>query len=379
MLIFYATPRKSRLIRVLFTIYITLRGGFGGITYECAMIFMAWELYQQYGTKDIIEKYYDCMCRWVNLMHQKGLPGQVWVGPINDWLSPEQTDDYLLWNAFYYRSVYLLGCMADALGRQEDAAKYLKHADEVKEYWNRTFVDEATGRMKKSDGSFNDTQCAYALPLVYGVLEDCFREKACGYLAEQIRKKGCTVQTGFFGTGVLNEALSAGGYHELACELMQQTAYPSWLYSVTQGATTIWERWNSYTKENGFGGNNAMNSFNHYSLGSVLSWIYEWVLGIRRDESFPGYRHFTLRPQLQSLDYAEGGFETSYGRIESCWRKTGEGYCYECRIPCNTTADLHLEINGEVLDRKLKSGKYAFQIVTGSGGVQTALFSSPDL
>ena len=343
------------------------------------MIFMAWELYQQYGTKDIIEKYYDCMCRWVNLMHQKGLPGQVWVGPINDWLSPEQTDDYLLWNAFYYRSVYLLGCMADALGRQEDAAKYLKHADEVKEYWNRTFVDEATGRMKKSDGSFNDTQCAYALPLVYGVLEDCFREKACGYLAEQIRKKGCTVQTGFFGTGVLNEALSAGGYHELACELMQQTAYPSWLYSVTQGATTIWERWNSYTKENGFGGNNAMNSFNHYSLGSVLSWIYEWVLGIRRDESFPGYRHFTLRPQLQSLDYAEGGFETSYGRIESRWRKTGEGYYYECRIPCNTTVDLHLEKDGKVIEKKLKSGKYAFQIVTGSGGVQTALFSSPDL
>ena len=337
-------------------------GGFGGITYECALIFMVWELYQQYGMQELIEKYYDNMKKWLVLMHQKGFPGKVWAGPINDWLAPEQTDDYLLWNAFYYRSVYLFGKMADVIGRAEDAAWYSDHAAEVKKYWNETFVEPESGRMKGMDGNYNDTQCAYALPLYYGVVAEPYRQKAYDHLAACVRAKGCTVQTGFFGTGVLNPMLSAGGHADVAYELMQQTAYPSWLYSVTQGATTIWERWNSYTRENGFGGNNAMNSFNHYSLGSVLSWMYEWVLGIQRDEEHPGYRHFFLRPQMQSLDYAKGGFETVYGRIESRWEKMEEGYRYACVIPCNTTASLCLEKDGKRIEKELKSGAYQFFI-----------------
>lgn len=339
-----------------------LGGGFGGITYECAMIFMAWELYQQYGAVDVIETYYDSMRRWVELTRSKGFPGPVWAGPINDWLAPEKTDDFLLWNAFYYRSVYLLGRMAQALEKTQDAELYLDIAAAVKVYWNETFVEPETGKMRSMDGTINDTQCAYALPLAYGIVDDAYQKQAYAHLAEQIIAAGCTVQTGFFGTGVLNPMLSAGGYGELAYELMQQTAFPSWLYSVTQGATTIWERWDSYTREKGFGGNNFMNSFNHYSLGSVLSWMYEWVLGIQRDEEKPGYRHFFLCPMMQSLDYARGGFETVYGRIESSWEKTETGYRYECVIPCNTTATLTLK-NGETcIEEELKSGSYRFEI-----------------
>lgn len=157
--------------------------------------------------------------------------------------------------------------------------------------------------------------------------------------------------------------LSEGGHTDLAYKLIEQTAYPSWLYPVTQGATTIWERWNSYTVENGFGGNNSMNSFNHYSLGSVLSWIYETVLGIQRDEAAPGYQHFTLAPQMMCLTHAKGGFETGYGRIESGWEKTDDGYHYTCRVPENTTATLVLpKVDGGEVRRELGSGEYMFDI-----------------
>ena len=150
--------------------------------------------------------------------------------------------------------------------------------------------------------------------------------------------------------------LSKGGYSEAAQKTITQTAFPSWLYPVTQGATTIWERWNSFTRENGFGGNNSMNSFNHYSLGSVLSWLYENTLGIQRDEEHPGYKHFTLKPEMGTFEFAEGGIDTPYGRIESAWKKTEEGYFYTCRIPENTTATL-VSTN---MTKVLGSGKYSF-------------------
>ena len=337
-------------------------GGFGGITYQCAMIFMVWEIYQFYGTTDIIDKYYDSMCRFAELMHSKGLPGKIWVGPINDWLAPERTDDYLLWNAFYYRIVDLLGRMAAASGREADAAKYLERAEFTKKWWNETFVSPETGRMRTMDGEPCDTQCAYAIPLQYSVVEDRYRKQAFDHLAERVKESGCTIQTGFFGTGALNPMLSAGGHSDTAYELIKQTAFPSWLYPVTQGATTIWERWDSFTKERGFGGNNAMNSFNHYSLGSVVSWLYEWVLGIQRDENNPGYRHFFLRPQMQSLEYACGGIETPLGRIESSWRKTQDGYSYKCTVPCGAAADLILENGGRTIRKTLEGGSYTFEV-----------------
>ena len=337
-------------------------GGFGGITYECAMIFMVWELYQQYADKDVIEEYYESMSRWLTYMHEKGMPGKVFVGPLGDWLAPDETDDYLMWNAFYYRCAYLLARMAQIIGKNADAATFGAYAADTKKYWNETFVDTATGKTKGIDGNSNDTQCAYALPLAYDVFEEKYKSQAFAHLARKTKEADCTVHTGFFGTGVLNPMLSAGGYHDLAYELIQQTNYPSWLYPVTQGATTIWERWNSYTKEAGFGGNNSMNSFNHYSLGSVLSWMYETVLGIRRDETHPGYEHFYLEPQIQSLDFAKGGFETVYGRIESSWESTKTGYVYRCQIPCNTTATLHLECDGRIIERELASGTYEFRI-----------------
>ena len=165
--------------------------------------------------------------------------------------------------------------------------------------------------------------------------------------------------TGFFGTGLLNPALTRGGCTDTACSLLKQTDFPSWLYPVTQGATTIWERWNSFTLENGFGGNNSMNSFNHYSLGSVLSWIYETLCGIRRDEENPGYRHFTLAPVIAGFGRVEGSFRTPYGTIESGWRVAEGAAEYRCTVPPNTTASLRLP---DGTDAELGSGTYCFTV-----------------
>jgi len=151
--------------------------------------------------------------------------------------------------------------------------------------------------------------------------------------------------TGFIGTAWINKALSDNDMNEEAYKLLQQTSYPSWLYPVEQGATTIWERLNSYTHLNGFGGNNRMNSFNHYSFGAVGAWMYEYSIGIKRDENYPGFKHFILAPQADptgEMKYAKGYFDSMYGRIESSWEIKDGITAFKFTIPANTTATLYL-------------------------------------
>jgi alpha-L-rhamnosidase len=345
-------------------------GGFGGITYESAMIFMVWELYQQYGDVEVIRRYYKPMQKWCEYIKGKGMPGLADVGPLGDWLATDETDNSLLWNGFYGHDMELMQKMAKAIGKDEDSAMYEERYREAKAFWNEHFVDESAGMTKDAEGFPNDTQCAYALGLAYNMFEDKYREQAYKHLARKTKEKGDLIGTGFFGTGLINPMLSEGGYTDIAYKLLLQTKYPSWLYPVTQGATTVWERWNSYTEENGFGGNNSMNSFNHYSLGSVLSWIYETVLGIQRDETQPGYHHFSLSPAMMTIDSASGGFETSYGRINSGWTKRQEGgYLYKCDIPCNTSATIRLSLSGKNFEQEVGSGHYEF-ICHNSGDVE---------
>ena len=333
-------------------------GGFGGITYECATIFIAWELYQQYGDIRILKKFYSGMKKYMIYMRDKGLPGEgkmEAVGPLGDWLAPEETDLQLLWNAFYYRENFLMAQIAELLEDKESAKEYVTMARKTKEYWNQHFVDPKTKKTKNNDGTLCDTQCSYVLGLEYDVMED--RTAAVTHLIRKTRELGHTVGTGFFGTGLLNRALTKLGYTEDAYELMLQTECPSWLYPVTQGATTIWEHWDSYTQENGFGGRNSMNSFNHYSLGSVLAWIYQVILGIRRDETAYGWTHFILKPEPARLDWAKGSVASPYGIIKAEWEKREDKIKYQCTIPVNTTADLCLP-NGSV--QKLGSGTHQF-------------------
>lgn len=332
-------------------------GGFGGITYESAMILMVNELYGQYGDLEAVRLYYPCMKKWMSAMERLGFPGTPQTMALGDWLAPDETDGPLIWNAFHCRSARLMQRFAALLGQAEDEAFYAEKAREARAYWNATFVEPGTGRSRRADGTPNDTQGSYAIALSCGVYDEAGRKLAQEHLARKTVEGGYLVRTGFFGTGPLNPMLSEGGRGDLAARLMTQTAYPGWLYPVTQGATTVWERWNSYTREAGFGGNNSMNSFNHYSLGSVLSWLYENVLGIRRLPDAPAYARFELRPETVGFEYARGGIETPCGRVESAWRRRGSTLEYDCRVPENTVAVLRLC----GFERELAAGSHHFE------------------
>lgn len=319
-------------------------GGFGGITYECASIFIAWELYQQYGDAELLKHFYPGMKKYMDYMKDKGLPGEgdpAVAGPLGDWLAPEETDLQLIWNAFYYKEAVCMQKIAAVLRKETDEREYRKLAEECKAYWNQTFITPLTGKTRGIHGETCDTQCSYVLALEFGLAEN--KELMKEHLLRKTRSQHHTVGTGFFGTGLLNQALCNVDAADDAYQLMLQTEFPSWLYPVTQGATTIWERWDSFTKEKGFGGQNAMNSFNHYSLGSVLSWMYSYILGIRRLEEYPGYSRFLLEPVMGPLEYAKGSVSTPHGMIKSGWKKEADGhFAYECEIPVNTKAVLKL-------------------------------------
>jgi alpha-L-rhamnosidase len=164
--------------------------------------------------------------------------------------------------------------------------------------------------------------------------------------------------TGFITTAWISKALSENGRSDMAYRLLQQTTYPSWLYPVTQGATTIWERLDSFTKERGFGGNNSMNSFNHYSFGAVGQWLMAHSLGIDRDPEKPGFRHFILRPEADptgQMTWAKGWYDTPYGRIESSWKKVGAKVQYEFTIPEGCSATLRIP---GVPEQELTAGQH---------------------
>jgi alpha-L-rhamnosidase len=161
-----------------------------------------------------------------------------------------------------------------------------------------------------------------------------------------------TLTTGFNATGNVLNALSDYGLNDTAYKLFESTDYASWLYPVTQGATSIWERWNSYTTENGFGGNNSMNSFNHYSYGAVYEWMIGYQLGIMTDETQPGYQHFILQPTTGgTFTKASGSYDSVYGTIRSGWTaQDGVMTGYDVTVPANTSATLYLPVAAETAE-----------------------------
>ena len=169
-----------------------------------------------------------------------------------------------------------------------------------------------------------------------------------------------SLMTGFIGTSWISKALSDHGLTELAYRLLQNDQYPSWLYAVDQGATSIWERLNGYTVEKGFGGNNSMNSFNHYSFGAVGQWMMAYSLGIQRDE--PGFKKFILQPEPDPtgvMTSAEGYYDSMYGRIGSAWKVDGKSLTYRATVPANTSATLYLPVTAP--DTVKEGGKDARQ------------------
>ena len=205
-----------------------------------------------------------------------------------------------------------------------------------------------------------DTQASYALPLRFGLLDGELRDKAVAHLVADIEEHGNTLTTGFIGTPYLNLVLSRNGYDEVAYKLFEQREFPSWLYPVLQGATTMWERWNSYTIRQGFGPVD-MNSFNHYSFGAIEEWMFSYMLGIQPVETDPGYHSFVLAPRVGgTFSFVRGHYDSVYGRIESSWQRLKDGSVrFDFTVPANTHAHLTLPLRDETEVEIVTGSEYA--------------------
>ncbi|MEA4917822.1 family 78 glycoside hydrolase catalytic domain [Proteiniphilum sp.] len=345
-------------------------GGFGGILWGSAGITVPWESYLQYNDERLLADHYEAMKTYIRYLVEYIDPetGILTEGNLGDWLGPEQekNDNTLLWEAYFIYDLELMQRMATVLDRKEDAEWFSKLHSERKAFFNNTYFNHETGetihsgfRQPERKGELIGTQTSYLIPLAFDICNEEIKERVLKQLIHCIenpyQKNAETVyppyslMTGFIGTAWINRILSELGYSEAAYRILQQTDYPSWLYSVDQGATTIWERLNSYTREHGFSGNNSMNSFNHYSFGAIGSWMYNHSLGIERDENHPGFKHFVLQPEPDptgEMTFAKGHYDSMYGRIESSWERKGDICQYRFTVPANSSATLYLQAAG---------------------------------
>ena len=319
-----------------------------------AGVIVPWTIYQVYGDTRILETHYAAMAHWIEYLHSVNSDG-LWRSRRNndfgDWLSiAADTDKELLATAYFAYDTSLMAKIAAVLGKTEDAAQYARLFDEIKAAFNAAYVSENA----KLTG---DTQTAYVLALHFNLLAEEKRAPAARHLVEDIEAKGWHLSTGFVGVGYLCPVLTDAGYADVAYRLLFNETFPSWGYSIQHGATTIWERWDGWTTDKGFQ-DPGMNSFNHYSLGSVGEWLQRYAAGIDTDPVRPGYAHLLLRPHpSQRLPSVSASFETGHGRIASTWTLQGEQFHWSLTVPANVTATATLP-DGAV--HEIGSGDYEF-------------------
>jgi alpha-L-rhamnosidase len=360
---------------------------YGGMTlggWMEAGIIVPWQMYQQYGDRGILQEHYAAMTAFIDYLERNATGYLQPLGGTGDWLAPAYTNTMLTNTAYSAYAAKLMERIALALEKTDDATRFRTLFEHIKKAFNETFVN-TDGRTvippsarpvpdgwmqisvptiqveEQTDAQGNilvDTQTSYVLPLQFDLLDGTMKAKAVDHLLEAVHRNGYTLTTGFLGTPYICLVLSDNGHPEEAYKLFLQTEYPSWLFPVKQGATTFWERWNSYTLKNGFGPV-SMNSFNHYAYGAIEEWMMSHCLGIQRDETTPGYKHFYLQPEPgEGLTYAKGGFESPYGVITSGWERQGKKTVCRMTVPANTTATVTLPAK-TVKVKKGKEGIYA--------------------
>ena len=225
--------------------------------------------------------------------------------------------------------------MASIIGREKESREYAQLFEKIKAAFQKAYI--------KSDGSMqSDTQTAYLLALFMDLMPQDLRTAAADNLVDNIRRHDWHLTTGFLGVRQLNLVLTSTGHADVAYRLLFTDTFPSWLYPIKNGATTIWERWDGWTQEKGFQ-DPGMNSFNHYSLGSVSEWLYRYVAGIDLDPRVPGYKQFVIHPYIgDELGYAKAEYNSIHGFIASGWTKDGETLILNIRVPANTTAKVYV-------------------------------------
>ena len=285
------------------------------------------------------------MKAWVEYMRRQAGEKYIWSNGFSfgDWLAfattrsdypGATTDKDLIQTAYFARSTALLAKTATVLGKKEDAAEYASLEEKIKSAFQKEFV-APNGRLS------SNTQTAYALALAFELLPQAQRASAAARLADDVKKFG-HLTTGFLGTPFLCQTLSDYGYLDIAYMLLNRTEYPSWLYPVTKGATTIWERWDGI-KPDGTFQDPGMNSFNHYAYGAIGEWMYRIVTGIELDEAHPGYKHVLIQPQPGGgLTFANASVESIYGRVASGWKIADGRFALTIEVPANTTATVRL-------------------------------------
>ena len=291
-------------------------------------------LWQMFGDTTVLEENWAAMERYLAFVIAHNGPNPE---PWGEWLAYERNDrqikEYLA-AAFGVWDAMMMQDMAKALGKADAVAKYAAFEKTQRAYFASKFLDEK-GEIR---GDYaGQAACIYALwlDLVKG---EAFKATAAA-LKKNIMDHGGKLQTGFLGTALIQRALVKAGMPDVAYTLLLQRGNPSWLYSVDQGATTFWERWNSYTKDGGFG-DAGMNSFNHYAYGAVIAWMFDSMAGIHEDPKAPGFRHFVLRPHPDKrVNAVSAEYDSASGLITSAWKYGSDGkVTWNFTIPANTSA-----------------------------------------
>lgn len=336
-----------------------------------AGIQVPYTVYLNYGDKEILADHFEDYERYINYIH-KNNPGLIWKHNLGnnygDWLngntlkaegfprSGAQIPSEVFATIMFYNSTNNVAKMAAAIGKSTKVDYYEELASNIKIAFLEAFVDE-NGQIE------GDAQSCYALALFYGLYNNELEEKFEKRMIEKFIPYDGRMNTGFHSTLPLMKELVKRGYQKKAFQLLETTEFPSWGYSIEQGATSIWERWDGYIKGRGLQGA-GMNSFNHYSFGAVGEWMYQNILGIQLDNTYPGFTHFTLKPLPEgSLTWAKGSYHSISGKIEAAWKKKGNQFEYSYTIPANTTATVKIPskneesvfINGEKLSDLYKA------------------------
>ncbi|MBR4291105.1 MAG: family 78 glycoside hydrolase catalytic domain [Oscillospiraceae bacterium] len=325
----------------------------GVVGWADAIVLIPWFVYQMYGDTAIIEENWDAMAHFMDTyMAKSGGMGGNWgtltsptgekIGAYGDWLSPEDGSQAVsdrLGTAYYAWDAMVMAKMARAANLGTTLVqKYEALYEAEKKLFQDRYVTES-GEMDMNVQSV----CLHAL-----YLDLLPNEKSVAAVAKQlisnIESKGNKLGTGFLGTEIIMHTLTKIGRSDVAYKLLLQHEYPSWLYSVDQGATTIWERWNSYTVEGGFHPTEAHNtSFNHYSYGSVVAWMFRGMAGISYDEARPGFKHILLKPQPdRGIPVVKASYHSIYGTIVSHMQYEAHAWNYLASIPANTTATIYI-------------------------------------
>ena len=318
----------------------------GAAGWADAGIIVPWTIWRVYGDRRIIERHWRAMTAWLDYLERTnpdGLRTHDLRNNYGDWLCIPTDTTFrthspmkdLLATAYWADDAAKMARMALELDRDEEAERFQAMFERVRAAFQKKFV-RANGKLTV------ETQTAYLLALAFDLFPADVRERAADRLVKDIRGLDWHLSTGFIGISHLNPTLTLSGHADVAYRLLLQETYPSWLYPVLHGATTIWERWNGWTHQDGFF-NPQMNSFNHYSLGSVGEWLFRHVAGIEGDSEEPGFQQFLLRPFVGAgLDFARATYRTMHGEIESHWKANGDQLTWTIRVPANCAARVYI-------------------------------------